>query len=184
MIFLSASVPQSDREFFGTENAYAIREAVISFVRVCAEKKLPFYFGGHPAITPLVWNVAKNYYGDKEPIIKIYQSKIFGEHIPNEVKHFKDVYLTDAIDNDISRSVDLMRKVMFEENPTEAAVFIGGMGGVVVEAGMIRDRYPNARLLPIYSTGGAACTIYQEFQINDDRLKESYAFYELFREFL
>ena len=184
MIFLSASVPQPDREFFGTENVYAIKEAVISFVRVCAEKRLPFYFGGHPAITPLVWNVAKNYYGDKEPAIKIYQSRFFGERIPKEVEHFKDVHMIDAVDNNKSESVNRMRRVMFEENPTDSAVFIGGMDGVVVEAHMIRDMYPDARFLPIFSTGGAAKAIYDEFQINDERLKESYAFYELFREVL
>ena len=184
MIFLSASVPQPDREFFGTENAYAIKEAVISFVRVCAEKRLPFFFGGHPAITPLVWNVAKNYYGDKEPKIKIYQSRYFGDQIPKEVEHFKEVYMTDAVGGDKSQSVDHMRDVMFEENPTDCAVFIGGMGGVVDEAHMIRDRFPNVRFIPLYSTGGAAQAIYQEFQIDDDRLKESYAFYELFNELL
>lgn len=182
MIFLSASVPQPDREFFGTENAYAIREAVISFVRVCAEKRIPFYFGGHPAITPLVWNVAKNYYGDKEPAIKIYQSRIFGDRIPNEVRYFKDVHLTEAVGDNISQSVAHMRQVMFDENPTDYAVFIGGMGGVVVEAHMIRERYPNVIFLPLYSTGGAAQSIYQEYHIEDDRLKENYAFYELFQE--
>ena len=184
MIFLSASVPQPDREFFGTENVYAIKEAVISFVRVCAEKKLPFYFGGHPAITPLVWNVAKNYYGDKEPEIKIYQSRIFGDRIPKEVEHFKDVHMTDAVGNDIRQSVDRMRQVMFEDNPTDCAVFIGGMDGVVDEARMIRDMYPDATFLPLASTGGAAKAIYEEFQIEDERLKEGYAFYELFQELL
>lgn len=184
MIFLSASVPQPDREFFGTENVYAIREAVISFVRVCAEKRLPFYFGGHPAITPLVWNVAKNYCGDKEPAIKIYQSRVFGDQIPDEVKHFKEVHLTKAIGDDIDQSVAYMRQVMFEENPTDCAVFIGGMDGVVKEAHMIRERYPDSRFLPLYNTGGAAQSIYEEFQIDDDRLKEKYAFYELFQELL
>jgi hypothetical protein len=184
MIFLSASVPQPDREFFGTENVYAIKEAVISFVRVCAEKRLPFYFGGHPAITPLVWNVAKNYYGDKEPAIKIYQSLFFGNQIPDEVKHFQDVHMTEAVDGDVRKSVDLMRRVMFEENPTDCAVFIGGMDGVVDEARMIRDMYPDARFFPIFSTGGAAKAIYEEFQIEDERLKENYAFYELFQELL
>jgi hypothetical protein len=184
MIFLSASVPQPDRAFFGTENVYAIREAVISFVRVCAEKRLPFYFGGHPAITPLVWNVAKNYYGDKEPAIKIYQSRFFGDLIPREVEHFKNVCLTDAVGGNKDQSVDHMRQVMFEENPTDCAVFIGGMGGVVDEAHMIKRMYPEVRFLPLFSTGGAARSIYEEYQIDDDRLKENYAFYELFKEIL
>ena len=184
MIFLSASVPQPDREFYGTENVFAIKEAIISFVRVCAEKKLPFYFGGHPAITPLVWNVAKNYSGDKEPAIKIYQSRFFGEKIPKEVEHFKDVRLINAVDNDKTKSVDYMRHVMFEENPTEVAVFIGGMNGVLDEAALIKEKYPKARFLPLYGTGGATKYIYQKYHIKDARLKESYAFYELFNELL
>ena len=61
---------------------------------------------------------------------------------------------------------------------------LGGMDGVVDEAHMIRERYPNARFIPLYSTGGAARSIYEEYQIDDDRLKESYAFYELFKEIL
>ena len=44
--------------------------------------------------------------------------------------------------------------------------------------------YPDARFLPLASTGGAAKAIYEEFQIEDERLKENYAFYELFQELL
>ena len=33
MIFLSASVPTPQREFYGTENVFAIREAIITPVR-------------------------------------------------------------------------------------------------------------------------------------------------------
>ena len=128
--------------------------------------------------------MAKNYYGDKEPAIKIYQSRYFGDQIPKEVEHFKNVRLTDAVGGNKGQSVNRMRQVMFEENETDCAVFIGGMGGVVDEARMIREMYPNARFLPLYGTGGAAQAIYEEFQIDDDRLKENYAFYELFQELL
>lgn len=58
MIFLSASVPARGREFYGTENVFAIREAIIAFTSVCMQYGIRFYFGGHPAITPLVWQVA------------------------------------------------------------------------------------------------------------------------------
>ena len=128
--------------------------------------------------------VAKNYSGDKEPAIKIYQSRYFGDQIPKEVELFKDVHLIDAVDDNKSESVNRMRHVMFGENPTDCAVFVGGMGGVVDEAHMIRDMYPDARFLPIFSTGGAAKAIYEEFQIDDERLKENFAFYELFQELL
>ena len=70
------------------------------------------------------------------------------------MEHFKDVHLIDAVDDNKSESVNRMRQVMFGENPTDCAVFIGGMGGVVDEARMIRGMYPDARFLPIFSTNG------------------------------
>ena len=59
MIFLSASIPTPGMEYYGTENAPAIREAVMACTKVCMELKLPFYFGGHPAISPLIYQTAK-----------------------------------------------------------------------------------------------------------------------------
>ena len=61
MIFLSASIPIKGREYYGTANIPAIREAVMAFTKVCMDFKLPFYFGGHPAISPLVYQIAKEY---------------------------------------------------------------------------------------------------------------------------
>ena len=74
MIFLSASVPIESRraEFSGPIDVLAIREAIVAFTKVCAENNLSFYFGGHPAITPLVYSVARQY-TESKPLIKIYQ---------------------------------------------------------------------------------------------------------------
>lgn len=36
----------------------------MAFTKVCMDYKLPFYFGGHPAISPLVYQIAKEYGGD------------------------------------------------------------------------------------------------------------------------
>lgn len=60
-LFLSASIPTQGREYYGSTNDAAITGAVMAFTRVCAEYSIPFYFGGHPAVTPLVWSVAKDY---------------------------------------------------------------------------------------------------------------------------
>lgn len=72
MIFLSASVPTPDREFYGTEDVFAIREAIIAFTTVCVDYGIRFYFGGHPAITPLVWQVAMQKAEGRMPLIDIY----------------------------------------------------------------------------------------------------------------
>lgn len=77
MIFLSASIPIKGREYYGTANIPAIREAVMAFTKVCMDFKLPFYFGGHPAISPLVYQIAKEYGGDFATNVKIYQSMWF-----------------------------------------------------------------------------------------------------------
>ena len=68
MIFLSAGIPNptpiQGREFFGQGNVPAIREAVMAFTKVCMEYHIPICFGGHPAISPLVYEIAKNYGDD------------------------------------------------------------------------------------------------------------------------
>ena len=127
MIFLSASVPTPEREFFGTENIFAIREAIIAFTTVCVQYGIRFYFGGHPAVTPLVWDVAMQNVKQGMPLIDIYQSKVFGENIPKEVQDFNNVHFTEAVNGSIQASVMAMRKQMFTENQTECAIFIGGM---------------------------------------------------------
>ena len=91
MIFLSASIPTPGREFYGTEDIVAIREAVMAFTFVCVENKIPFYFGGHPAITPIIWDVAKEYSPSYRELIKIYQSKWFEAQTPAEVDYFPNI---------------------------------------------------------------------------------------------
>lgn len=184
MIFLSASVPKQGREYFGTENIFAIREAIVSFTKVCAEYGIPFYFGGHPAITPLIWEVAMRNTQKAIPLIKIYQSKIFGESIPKEVGDFKNVHFTDAVDKSIEDSVHAMRKQMFQENKTECAVFIGGMSGIIKEYNMLKELYPDAKYYAFASTGGASNDLYKKIGKPDPLLEGSYAYMSIFREIL
>ena len=62
-----------------------------------------------------------------------------------------------------------MRKRMFEENNFSAAIFIGGMEGVIDEYRMFREYYPQAITIPLASTGAAAKIVYDEFQNNNER---------------
>ena len=184
MIFLSASVPTPEREYFGTENTFAIREAIVSFTKVCAEYGISFYFGGHPAITPLIWEVAMRNSQKAMPLIKIYQSKIFGESIPKEVGDFKSVHFTEAVGESIKDSVHAMREQMFRENKTECAVFIGGMNGIIEEYMMLNELYPDAKYYAFASTGGASYDLYKEIGKPNPLLEGSYAYMSIFREIL
>lgn len=184
MIFLSASVPTPDREFYGTENVFAIREAIIAFTSVCIQYGIRFYFGGHPAITPLVWQVAMQKLKAGNPLIDIYQSKFFGDKIPKEVSNFRNVHFTDAVDNNIVDSIHAMREQMFSDNPTECAVFIGGMKGILDEYEMLMNKYPNTKCYAFASTGGASEELYQKIGIRNEFLENSYAYISVFRNLL
>ena len=108
MIFLSASIPTKGREYYGTANIPAIREAVMAFTKVCMDYKLPFYFGGHPAISPLVYQIAKEYGGDFATNVKIYQSLWFYGQTPSEVSYYKNIVWTEKKE-DLSKSLLHMR---------------------------------------------------------------------------
>lgn len=183
MIFLSASVPIESRrdEFSGPIDVLAIRDAIVAFTKVCVENELPFYFGGHPAITPLVYKVARQY-TDVQPLIKIYQSSYFKGQTPKEVEFFDNICWTEIVNGNMKESVEAMRIKMFKDNPTECAVFIGGMKGIIDEVNKIRDIYPLVKILPIASTGGASFDLYHNMNLSDEELLKSLAYVSLFRD--
>lgn len=184
MIFLSASIPVPGREFYGTDDVVAIREAVMAFTKVCMEKRLSFYFGGHPAITPLVWEVAKDYLReDFRNLIRIYQSSFFIGKTPKEVEYFNNVVWTSAKET-IPESVDFMREQMFKENFTTIAVFIGGMNGITDEYSKVQKYYPEALILPIATTGAASAKLYKDLGLNNQDLCDNYSYVSIFKKYL
>ena len=185
MIFLSASIPVLGREFYGTEDVIAIREAIMAFTKVCMEDKIPFYFGGHPAITPLIWEVAKDYAPDDfKGLIRIYQSEFFKDKTPMEVSFFENIVWTERKD-DIPSSVAFMRHQMFSENrTTAAAVFIGGMKGVIEEFDLIKEYNPEIKIYPMATTGAASRELYKSLKINDPDLEDNYSYVSVFRKYL
>ena len=59
-IFLSASIPVSGRgNFFETADTFLIQSAVREFVTLTLGRRL-IVWGGHPAITPMVWAVCED----------------------------------------------------------------------------------------------------------------------------
>lgn len=189
MIFLSASIPIKGREYYETANIPAIREAVMAFTKVCMDLKLPFYFGGHPAISPLVYQIAKEYGGSFATNVKIYQSMWFHGLTPPEVEYYQNIVWTDKKE-DLNKSLLYMRTQMFT-NPTDCAVFIGGMNDIIDEATMLHKVKPNIKLLPITNTGGACADLMKiadikcdPFPVNDYSFAYTYLFKEYLKQFL
>ena len=87
-IFLSASVPLVGRgSYHETANPFliqcAVRELVIAVIR---QHKI--VWGGHPAITPMIWSICEDLGVDYTQSVVLYQSKFFEDRYPEENKRF------------------------------------------------------------------------------------------------
>src|ERR1700733_4698616 len=155
-IFLSASVPDPKRtpEYARTADTVAITAAVTALVYVTLGRRL-LVWGGHPAINPMVSVVAESMGVDYGKWVKLYQSKLFEEDFPEENERFRNVILTEAIEDDRAKSLLHMRERMFRDNDFHAAVFIGGMSGILDEFALFTRLQPKAVIVPVFSTGGA-----------------------------
>lgn len=187
-IFLSASIPfkERDAKYYDSADIIAIRDSVIAL----ATAVLPGHrliWGGHPSITPIIYYVMEKLKLSIQDHVLLYQSRYFEHLFPPDNDKFHNVILTDKLDN-IPASLLHMRKRMFEENPFEAAVFIGGMEGIEDEFKMFREFHPEALLLPVASTGAAARLVYEGSSLPDqykkERLTNDYGYMSLFQELL
>lgn len=161
-VFLSASVPlpNRDRVFFETADVLAIRESVKSLVEVV----LPIgriTTGGHPAITPLIAHF-RRVMGLPSDRVTIYQSEIFRHFTPIENEDFRDVRFVPKVEDDRTKSLTQMRREMIGSRKFDAAVFSGGMEGILEEATIFRELHPRAIMLPLASTGAAAAQVFRQ----------------------
>jgi hypothetical protein len=200
-VFLSASEPNPQRsaEYWDTRKLLNVREAVRAF---CAHALayFPVVFGGHPAITPLVKNVAERIANDASlgrlkregtlgrPKILLYQSGLFVDHessaeeiitapidrnarvMPRKTGMRNESLLHmryEMIGKPTSQPIHALlekdamnlgaeRKERLGTYEFSAAVFIGGMEGVIREFNIFRSFHPDTPVFPIASTG-AAC---------------------------
>lgn len=161
-ILLSASVPlpNRDRHYFETADVLSIRESIKALVEVV----LPMgriTFGGHPAITPLIALFVREA-GLERDRLTVFQSRYFDGKLPEGNNEFHDVRFVDSVAGNREASLLAMRSAMIASRSFRAAVFIGGMEGVVHEAALIRELRPECVILPIASTGAAAVDVFRE----------------------
>ncbi|MCP5410134.1 MAG: hypothetical protein H6963_12680 [Chromatiaceae bacterium] len=155
-IFLSASVPEKNRgHYYESANPFliqcAVRELLIAVIR-----DYRIVWGGHPAITPMIWTICQDLGINYTSSVILYQSRYFEKYFPEENQHFDNVIVVDAIENQREASLLQMRRAMLSREELCAAVFIGGMEGVKEEYGLFKELHPEALVFPVPSPGGAA----------------------------
>lgn len=186
-IFLSASIPLPERDvkYLETADIVAIRDAIIALTTVVLPKH-KIIWGGHPSITPLIYYVMEKLGLNIQQHVKLYQSLWFEHLFPADNNKFENIVFTEKL-KDIPSSIHLMRERMLSENKYSAAVFIGGMKGIEDEYKMFREKYPNALLLPIASTGAATKIVYDNLlpkEFKNERLLKDYGYMSLFQSLL
>ena len=155
-VFLSASVPVPGRgNYYETANPFLIQTAVREFVMAALGRRLVVW-GGHPAITPMVWAVCEDLGVEFAKAVVLYQSAFFKDIFPEENKRFGNVVYVDATPGDREASLFRMREAMLSRKDLEAAIFVGGMEGILAEYDLFAKFHPKAKVVTVPAAGGAA----------------------------
>lgn len=181
-IFLSASVPIEGRgDYFKTSNPFLIQTAVRELISAVIEHRT-IVWGGHPAITPMVWQICQDLGKGLAERVVLYQSMFFDGQFPEENAWFPNVIYTEKVGEDLQQSIALMRRKMLGRVDLSAAVFIGGMEGITDEFHRFREFHPLALVLPVAAPGGAARGLAQTFAGRNGGRLDTLNFARLFRE--
>lgn len=164
-VFLSASVPAIGRAPFDQDaEPLLIQAAVGALVSVVLGRRT-LVWGGHPAITPMLWASAQDLGVGYAGAVRLFQSKFWGDDdFPEENKRFNNVTYVDAVANDKEQSLEVMRQRMLSSDSFDAAVFVGGMEGIFAEHKLFSKLHPAAKCVPIEITGGAARILAKRLQ--------------------
>jgi hypothetical protein len=159
-IFLSAGIPDPKRapEDAATADSVAISAAVSALVHVALGRRI-LVWGGQPAITPMIWAVAEEMRVDYGQWVRLYQSNYFQDEFPEDNQRFQNVTYVAGVGNDREKSLLAMRERMFSDFKFTAAVFIGGMKGIIDEFELFQAHQPDAAIIPLASTGGATLEV-------------------------
>jgi SLOG cluster3 family len=169
-IFLSASVPVPGRgRYYETANPFLIQMAVRELLTLAIGRRR-IVWGGHPAITPMVWSVCEDLGVRYSDAVVLYQSRFFEDIFPEENARFANVHFVDPVENDRILSLQAMRKAMLSQEDLDAAVFIGGMEGILEEYELFTDLHPKSKIVPVPAPGGAARDLAAQLQIPEAEL--------------
>ena len=155
-IFLSASIPVVGiGRYFETADPFLIQIAVRELMTLALGRRRVVW-GGHPAITPMIWAVCQDLGIRYADAVVLYQSRFFQELFPDENAHFGNVVFVEAVGNEREPSLLAMRRTMLSRDDLDAAVFIGGMEGTLAEYEIFTQFHPSSKVIAVASPGGAA----------------------------
>jgi hypothetical protein len=176
-IFLSASIPVPGRgDFHESANPFLIQFAIRELLTVCLGRRV-LVWGGHPAITPMVWAVCEDLDVSYSKAVVLYQSKLFADVFPVENQRFANCVYVEAVETDRAKSLERMRMQMLSQD-FEAGVFIGGMEGIADEHQLFATLHPSAKVIAVASPGGAAQQLATKLGQQNDRIDFARMFYE------
>jgi len=191
-LFLSASVPKlrppaslltpeeqhENAALAADPRPREIRAAVIALIRQCFARDLRLVFGAHPAISPMVLSAAHEAAVAPDSVL-IFQSDHFWGSIPDSTialanwragrlyrtpRAFPPPSGVPARDEELAKraSLALMREWMVQVPGVCAAVFIGGIDGVLDESRVFAHHHATLPRFTVASTGGAAARLLQD----------------------
>lgn len=170
-VFLSASIPDPRRSpaYAATADTVAITAAVAALIHVVLGRRL-LVWGGHPAITPMIWTVAQDLGVDYGSWVHLYQSRFFEDEFPEDNERYHNVHYVEAAPGDRDQSLQDMRVRMLTDHHFQAGVFIGGMDGILQEYELLHLIHDQATVVPLISTGGAARDLGEQLALGDSAL--------------
>lgn len=167
-VFLSASIPDPSR-WNGPFDAFAITDAVVALARALFTAHGGLVTAAHPTIAPLILYVARELpeFRERDPSVLVYQSRLFEDVLPAETEELAagglaELRWTAAAPNEEpqpgrwDRSLELLRAQMLDETDPVAAIFVGGMDGILQEFEFFRRRYAERPTYALTRPGGAA----------------------------
>ena len=182
--FLSASVPVEGRgKYFETADPFLIQLAVRELLSATIRDHV-LVWGGHPAITPMVWAICEDLGVQYARSVILYQSSFFEDAFPEENARFGNIQLVQGVDDDRVASLLRLRVAMLSRPSLKAAVFIGGMEGVEIEFRMFREYHGAAGVVAVGAPGGAARDLSVSLDPIDRERIESVDFAGIFRKHL
>jgi hypothetical protein len=155
-----------NREYLATSEPARIRAAVAAITRAILWRGVRLVFGAHPAISPIVLNVARDIDAPAGNIL-IFQPE-FRNLLPKPTLELASLeagrlVLTAVVNARNGRdhesrdaSLALMRKLMVSVPGLRAGIFVGGMEGVEEEAELMRKEHTGAQFYALASTGSGA----------------------------
>lgn len=171
-VFLSASVPgPGSGTYYQSADPFLIQFAVRELITTALGRRL-IVWGGHPAITPMVWAACEDLGVDYARAVVLYQSTFFQDVFPAENKRFGNVQYIDHVLGDRDASLLRMRQAMLSRNDLSAAVFIGGMEGIAVEHDLFVKYHPKAEVLAVAAPGGAARDLATKLGVSVEKMED------------